>query len=185
MPQVISASRPRVAAYHLTGVILGISFPLLYVFGIEPAENIPNWFKTIIAVAAICGLGMVMYSLVRIFRILTTPGDWKAVITDDRLDWQTAIPHDDFPLSIALADISELVQLDTHAISSDNDLMVSTEYEIHLRDGTIRTIEQDSAGIYPHRVFLALKDRGIIYRQWVHDKTKDPDKWTKTVKKKY
>ncbi len=146
---------------------------MLYFFAIGPADQLPIWFKAFFSLAAIIGLGMAVVSLAKVFRVMVTPGDWKVSVNDDHLLWETAIPHQDFPMQIPLTDIEQAVRLETWRTGSDDSRYVDTRFELHLRDGSVRTVSQETAGINPHRVFLALRDRGVPYQLLKRDKTRD------------
>ena len=144
---------------------------MLYIFAIGPADQLPIWFKAFFSLAAIIGLGMAVVALSKVFRVMVTPGDWKVSVSDDQLLWETAVPHQDFPMQIPLRDIEHAVRLETWRTSSDDGSYIDTKYQLHLRDGSIKTVSQEAAGINPHRVFLALRDRGINYQLLKRDKT--------------
>ena len=144
---------------------------MLYIFAIGPADQLPIWVKAFFSLAAIIGLGMAVVALSKVFRVMVTPGDWKVSVNDDQLLWETAIPHQDFPMQIPLNDIEHAVRLETWQTGSDDGSYIDTKYELHLRDGSVRTVSQETAGINPHRVFLALRDRGVQYQLLKRDRT--------------
>ncbi len=170
MTTIVTASRGRVAAYHLTGLGLGAAFPVLYVWGIQPATHIPVWAKAVFLAAACVGLVLFLSAGFRILRILSTQGSWKVSVSRDRLFWETAISHPQFPLDIPLAEIAEVARIETLTEGSDKETMIETTFEIRHRDGSVRVIAQDNAGINPHRVFRVLADYDVPYRHYECDK---------------
>lgn len=185
MTTVIQSSPVRAAAYYIPELILGGAFPLLYVLAIGPADHLPVWLKAFFGLAALAGLGLFLRAVFRIYRVLSAKGVWKVSIAHDRLHWETALPNKHFPLDVALRDIAEAVQLQTFGKGTDGDTWIETTFELRFTDGSVRAFSQEDCGVNPHRVFLALKDHGIVYRLWKLDKTEDRSNEKRTIEQTY
>ena len=172
---VIQSSKLRVANLPIIGVCLALMFPILYIFAIQPADNIGKFFKAVFALCALVSGALAMSDARKVGRIFNTPGDWKTTIGAGRLMWDVAIPCRNLPMDIALADITKTLLLDVSRTGTDSDgeyTEASERFELHLTDGRVLTFDREAAGINPHRVFRALANHGIRYEMWSQDCTK-------------
>ncbi len=160
----------------MIGVCFALIFPTLYIFAIHPADHIPTFFKAVFALCALTSGAFALNDALKVWRIFTTPGDWRATIRSGRLMWEVAIPCRGLPLDMAMDSISKAVLLEISRTGKDSDgaFTESRErFELHMTDGAVLTFDRDTAGVHPHRVFLALAQHGIRYELWSQDRTKD------------
>jgi hypothetical protein len=185
---VIQSSKLRVASIHIMWVCFSMIWPLLYMFAIYPADHIGVFFKTVFAVCALASGAFVLSAGWAAWRILSTPGDWKATIGAGRLKWEAAIAGGNLPLELALGDITKAVRLDMIRTGEDTDgeyTEWSERYELHLTSDRILTFDREATGINPHRVFLALARHGVQYELWTQDRTKTSEDTSRLFKSCY
>lgn len=90
--------------------------------------------------------------------------------------WDVAIPCENLPMDVALGDISKALRLEISRTGKDSDgehTEISEHFELQLSDDRVLNFDRETAGINPHRVFLALVKHGIPYELWSQDRTKD------------
>ncbi|MEP5762019.1 MAG: hypothetical protein ABJ327_22450 [Litoreibacter sp.] len=124
----------------------------------------------------------------KIWRIFNTSGDWKVTIGADRLMWDVAIPCSNLPMDIELSDIAKTLSLELSRTGTDSDgeyTETSKRFELHRTDGDVLTFDRETAGINPHRVFLALVNHGVRYELWSQDCTKDSTNSSKVLQRTY
>jgi hypothetical protein len=170
------------------GVCFGLIWPILYIFAIHPADHIGTFFKAIFALCALVSGVLAMREGRRIWYVFNTPGDWKATISADRLMWDVAIPCENLPLDVALGGIEKAMRLEIIRTGRDSDgehTETSERFELHLADDRILTFDRATAGMNPHRVFLALAKHGIRYELWSQDRTKDSVNTSKIFQRSY
>ncbi|GFE65226.1 hypothetical protein KIN_23000 [Litoreibacter roseus] len=91
-------------------------------------------------------------------------------------------------MDLALADVAKALRLEISRTSKDSDgeyTEVEERFELHFVDGSVLTFDRETAGINPHRVFQALKERGIAYELWSQDHTKGSVDTSKTFQRSY
>lgn len=105
-----------------------------------------------------------------------------------KLKWEAAIPCENLPMEIDLADIAKALRLETLRTGKDSDgeyTEATDSFELHLIDEQVLTFDRESTGINPHRVFLALAKRGIRYELWSADHTKGSVNTSKVFQRAY
>ncbi|WP_254054538.1 hypothetical protein [Roseovarius sp. EL26] len=135
-----------------------------------------TFFKAFFALCALMSGTFAIGEARKTWRILNTPGDWKATIGAGRLIWDVAIPCKNLPMDIALDHVAKATSLKVSRTGTDSDgeyTETSEYFELHLTDDRVLNFDREAAGISPHRVFLALADHGIRYERWSQDRTKD------------
>lgn len=163
-------------------------WPILYIFAIHPADHIGTFAKAFFALCALMSGSFAMRESPRIWRVFNTPGDWKATISAGRLTWDVAIPCENLPIGIALGDITKALQLEVSRTGKDSDgehTETSTHFELHLTGHGVLKFDRETAGINPHRVFLALAKHGIPYELWSQDRTKKSVNTLKVFQRSY
>ena len=157
-------------------VCFGLVWLILYIFAIHPADHIGTFFKAFFALCTLVSGAFTMNEARKTCRILNTPGDWKATIGAGRLIWDVAIPCKNLPIDIELRGIAKALRLEISRTGKDSDgeyTETSERFELHLNDDRVVTFDRETAGIDPHRVFLALAKHSIRYELWSQDRTKD------------
>ena len=175
-PAVIQSSRPRVASLHILWVSLALIWPLIYIFTIHPADHIGSFFKAFFALCAVSSGAIALNEGRKAWRVLNTPGDWKATVSSSRLVWDVAIPTQNLPMDLPLVDVSKALRLEISRTIKDSDgeyTETEDRFELHFVDGRVQTLDRETAGLNPHRVFLALSERGIPYEIWTQNHTKN------------
>lgn len=187
-PTVIQSSKLRVASVPILWASLGLIWPLLYIFTIHPAEHIGSFFKAIFALCALASGAIALSEGRKAWRIFKTPGDWRATISSSRLVWDVAIPSQNLPMDLALADVSKALRLEVSRTNEDSDgeyTEIEDRFELHFVDGGVLTFDREAAGLNPHRVFLALAEHGIAYEFWTQDHTKNSVDTSKIFQRLY
>lgn len=184
----IQSSKPRVANMNFIWVCFGLVWPILYIFAIHSADHIGVFFKILFALCALMSGAIAMIEARKIWRIFNTPGDWKATIGEGRLSWDVAIPCKNLPMDIALSGIAKALRLEISqtGTNSDGEYTETSElFELHLTDERVLAFDRETAGINPHRVFLALAKHGVRYELWSQDCTKDSVNTSKQFQRSY
>ena len=175
-PTVIQSSKLRVARPHIVGVSVGLIWPILYMFTIHPADHIGSFFKGLFALCALISGVLAWREARKAWRVFTTPGDWKVTVSPSRFTWEVAIPSTNLPIDLPLTDVEKALRLEVSRTGKDSDgeyTEVEHRFELHFANGHVLTFDRDSAGISPHRVFLALKSYGLAYECWSQDLRQD------------
>ncbi|SCZ66604.1 hypothetical protein SAMN04488118_106215 [Epibacterium ulvae] len=171
---VLKSTKLRVASFSIVGVCLGVVISVGYCLAIYPADHIETPFKVLFALFALASCALAGWDARKIWRIFKTPGAWQVKIGAGRLVWDVAIRSENLPLDIALADLTKALILETRRTSRDSDgayTEIGEQFELYLRDGRILVIDQEVAGINPHRVFRALVRHGVRCERWLQDHT--------------
>lgn len=172
---IIQSSKLRVASIHILWVCVGLIWPILYISAIHPGDHIGTFFKAFFALCALASGAVAMSEGRKIWSVFNTPGDWKATIGAGRLVWDVAIPSKNLPIDVPIGVIKKTLLLKISRTSKNSDgeyTEISERFELHLNDGRVLTFDRETAGINPHRVFLALTKQGISYELWSQDCTK-------------
>ena len=187
-PTVIQSSKLRVASLRILGFSFGLICPILYIFTIYPADHIGSFFKAIFALCAVASGAIALSEGRKAWRVLNTPGDWRATVTSRRLVWDVAIPSQNLPMDLALVDVAKAIRLEVSRTNKDSDgeyTEIEDRFELYFVDGSVRTFDRATAGLNPHRVFLALAEQGIPYEFWTQDHTKNSVDTSKIFQRSY
>lgn len=187
-PTVVRSSKPRVASLHILWITFALIWPLLYIFTIHPADHIGSLFKAIFALCAVASGAIALSEGWKAWRVFNTPGAWKATVSSGRLVWDVAIPSQNLPMDLALVDVAKALRIEVSRTNKDIDgeyTETEDRFELHFVDGRVQTFDRETAGLNPHRVFLALAEHGIPYEFWTQDHTKNSADTSKICQRSY
>ena len=115
------------------------------------------------AIAVMIAAFMTIAILLDINRVLADGRDWRVIISDEMLSWESPVPEVMKPFQLALSEIDKTRFTVTHFRNSKK--TPDKKWEIILRNGHPMKIDGQSSGINPHKVFTALETKGITFEK--------------------
>ncbi|WP_106744641.1 hypothetical protein [Yoonia maritima] len=143
----------------LIALIVGAAFAFVLLGDISD-EIIVNTASTI---AAIISVFIAIAILIDIKKVLMDGRDWRVVVSDEMLSWESPVPEMMKPIKLALKDIDRTRFTLTHFKYGKR--APDKKWEIILRNGFPIKIDGHASGINPHKVFAALETKGITFEQ--------------------
>ncbi|MFQ1701306.1 hypothetical protein ACJ5NV_12005 [Loktanella agnita] len=140
-------------------MIIGGVFAVLLFSGITDALAV----HIASAIAVLIALGMIVALVREIRAVLASGQDWVVKITENALIWDSPVPEQMQPFTLALTEIAKTRRTMTHYRNSDKS--ADNIWEILLHDGPPLKIDEQLSGINPEKVFNALAQRGITFEK--------------------
>lgn len=140
-------------------LIVGAAFAFVLLGGVS-GEIIVNLAS---AIAVIVSIFITIAILIDIKRVLADGHEWRVVIDDEMLFWDSPVPEMMKSFKLALSDIDKTRFTLTHFKHGKR--TPDKKWEIILRNGHPMKIDGQNSGINPHKVFTALETKGITFEQ--------------------